>query len=61
MKIKTINQIDVDDWDRLVSETYGKPYTFQQQDGCKGRGVETITVPVKNPEDFKNSEMILSS
>lgn len=37
MNIKTIKQIDVSDWDALVTKTYGRPYSFQQQDGCKER------------------------
>lgn len=53
MKIKSVNVIDVSDWDKLVKETYGRPYSFQQQDGCKDRGKEYITVPCY-PEDFEN-------
>ena len=37
MNIKTIKQIDVSDWDALVTKTYCRPYSFQQQDGCKER------------------------
>jgi hypothetical protein len=40
---KTI--IELNDWDNLIKETYGKPYSFQQQDGCKDKGMVTITVP----------------
>jgi hypothetical protein len=36
---------------------YGKIYSFQQQDECKGRGIETIYVPVDEPEDFENTEI----
>ena len=59
MKIETIKQITVQDWDKLVQDTYGKIYKFQQQDGCKGRGVEDIIVPVKKGriEDFENTEL----
>lgn len=53
LKVKELKQISVDDWDNLVMETYGKQYSFQQQDGCKDRGVEYITVPCK-PEDYEN-------
>jgi|ERR1035437_2485913 hypothetical protein len=31
MKIKKVNQITVQDWDDLVVKTYGKVYSFQQQ------------------------------
>lgn len=45
MKIKTEKVIDVSDWDDLVEKTYSRPYSFQQQDGCKDRGVFRLTVP----------------
>lgn len=35
--------IDVSDWDDLVVSTYGRPYSFQQQDDCKPRGREYLT------------------
>ena len=47
LNIKTVRQIDVSDWDKFVSDHYGKIYNFQQQDGCKPRGVETISVPAE--------------
>ena len=57
LKIQKRNVIDVYDWDNLVSQTYGKIYSYQQQDGCKERQTVTITVPVKDPEDFENTEI----
>ena len=54
LKIKKVNVINVYDWDRLVSETYGRPYSFQQQDGCKSRQHVRITVPEDHPEDYQN-------
>jgi hypothetical protein len=54
LKIQNIKQIEVDDWDNLVSETYGRIYEFQQQDGCKERQIVTIDVPVEDPEDYEN-------
>ena len=45
--------IDVGDWDKLVSDTYGRPYSYQQQDDCKERQHVSITVPTE-PEDFEN-------
>lgn len=45
MKIRTEKVIDVDEWDKLVKKTYGRPYSFQQQGGCQDRGVFYITVP----------------
>lgn len=54
MKIKTIQSIDVGDWDNLIEETYGRPYSYQQQDGCKSQGVDYITVPCAHPCDHQN-------
>ncbi len=45
LNIRTVKMIDVSDWDYFVTETYGRIYSFQQQDGCKERGTHTITVP----------------
>lgn len=58
MKIKTINSIDVSDFDDLVQETYGRVYSLQQQDGCKDRGVECFTVPNEHPFDFENDTIL---
>jgi hypothetical protein len=57
LKVKTKKVIDVSDWDRLVEETYGKPYSFQQQDGCKDRQHVAITVPESCPEDYENDNI----
>jgi hypothetical protein len=56
LKVKTKKIISVQDWDRLVEKTYERTYSFQQQDGCKGRGTEYITVPCK-PYDYKNNSI----
>jgi hypothetical protein len=53
MKIRTEKVIDVADWDDLVSQTYGRPYNFQQQDECQDRGMFRLTVPA-DAEDFAN-------
>jgi len=45
MKISAKQVIEANDWDELVSKTYGKPYSYQQQDGCRGRGIDYLTVP----------------
>lgn len=45
IKFKTKQVIEVSDWDDLVTKTYGRPYSFQQQDGCQSRGTCDITVP----------------
>ena len=64
LKTNDIKQIDVQDWDELVQETYNRPYMLQQQDGCRDRGIQYITIPVNNPEDYKNdtvSEIVNAS
>jgi hypothetical protein len=55
MKIKTRNMIDLQDWDTLVKETYGRPYSFQQQDGCQSRGTHHLSVPSSDGEDYENT------
>lgn len=50
--------VDVDDWDELVSTTYGKVYSFQQQEGCKDRGIFTLDIPSKDTYDEEMSEII---
>lgn len=57
MKIKTIQSISVQDWDDLVEKTYGRTYSYQQQDGCKERGVDYITVPDPYVEDYENDSI----
>ena len=56
IKIKQINTITVQDFDELVRSTYGRPYSFQQQDDCKSRGLVSISVPA-NPEDYENDSV----
>lgn len=57
LKYTKVNMVDVGDWDFLVQKTYGRTYSFQQQDGCKSRGVATFQVPIKNTWDYENSEI----
>ena len=52
MKITTEHMVEVQEWDETVREIYGKPYSFQQQDGCKARGIVRITIP-DEAEDFE--------
>lgn len=49
--------IGVKDFDNLVKETYGRPYSFQQQDGCKERGMYPITAPYDDPYDYENDTL----
>lgn len=45
IKYETVKVIDVHDWDKLVTDTYKRPYMLQQQDGCMERQRIHITVP----------------
>ena len=45
IKYETVRKISLTDWDNLVIETYKKPYSFQQQDGCRYRGIYEFNVP----------------
>lgn len=56
MKIRNVKMIEVYDWDTLVEKTYGKPYSFQQQEGCKSRGTFELTIP-DSAQDFKNKSV----
>ena len=52
--------IEDSEWDELVTKTYGRPYVFQQQDGCKERGTFHITIPCKyaeSEESYMNDEI----
>lgn len=48
-----VTMVEVFEWDKLVQETYQRPYGFQQQDGCKSRGTFTFEVP-EEAEDYEN-------
>jgi len=49
--------VDLGEWDSLVENTYGRTYSFQQQDGCKSRGTETFSVPNDNPHAYENDSV----
>lgn len=57
MKTRTETHIDCDEWDKLVEKTYGKPYRFQQQEGCQGRGTRSFTVPDEACDDEMNDSI----
>jgi hypothetical protein len=54
IRVETIQTISLQDFDELVSDTYGRPYSFQQQDGCKERQHVDISVPTPYSEDYDN-------
>ena len=57
-EVRKVNMIEVQDWDNLVINTYGKPYSFQQQDGCQLRGIINITIPDEEAYDDEMNESI---
>ncbi len=57
MKTRTETVIDVSEWDKLVVATYGRPYSFQQQDGCKDRGSFRFDVPSQYTSDFERDSI----
>lgn len=50
--------IDCSDWDDLVIETYGKPYCFQQQNGCQSRGNFNISIPQEDVDELDMPDSI---
>lgn len=58
LKIKTVQQIEVGDWNQLVRKTYNRPYNFQQQNGCQDRGSFPITIPPEYTEDEDMNDFI---
>lgn len=59
LKFSTVRCVGVLDWDDFVTCVYGKPYMFQQQDGCKSRGVEYFSVPSNDwdGDEFENTHI----
>lgn len=56
LNIKNEKVIDLQDWDELVQETYGRIYDLQQQDGCQERKRIHITIP-DVAFDFENDSV----
>jgi len=57
LKIKSVQVIEERDWSNLVEETYGRPYNFQQQDGCQARGTHNLTVPEDDNDEYMNDSV----
>lgn len=59
LETKNTKLIDVYEWDTLVSNTYGKIYSLQQQKGCQSKGtIVKLTVPDKNWEEQEMNDKI---
>ena len=53
MNINTVKTISCRELDKTVVKTYGRPYCFQQQNGCKSRGIHDVYIP-SDGYDFEN-------
>lgn len=53
-----INLIEVDDWNKLVKETYSRDYNLQQQNGCMERQIINLTIPSDDTNDKEMNEKI---
>lgn len=51
IKFNTKRIISEQDWNNLVKTIYGRPYHFQQQNGCMERQMFDISIPSKYAED----------
>jgi hypothetical protein len=58
LKYSNKKVIEVDDWDELVKKTYGKPYNYQQQNGCQERGTYNLTIPSTYDEEEDMNDSI---
>ena len=56
LKTRQENVVACADWDELVTKTYGRPYCFQQQRGCRSPGYFTYDVP-SDSNDFEQEEI----
>lgn len=54
--MKNVTILPDGELDKLVEEVYGLPYRFQQQEGCKDRGIEYFTIP-DEAEDYENTSV----
>ncbi len=58
LKYTNKKTISLSNWDKLVRDTYGKPYNFQQQDGCQERGTFELEIPSEYSEDDEYNDSI---
>lgn len=54
--MRNLTIISDQEFDELVEKTYGKPYAFQRQDGCRDQNTYYFTVP-DYFEDFADDEI----
>jgi hypothetical protein len=56
MKVSKKLFIDVDDWNDFVESVYGRPYSFEKQEGGRERGVYLFSVPTYF-KDYKDDSV----
>lgn len=57
LNIQTKQVISESDWSDFVSKHYGRPYQYQQQDGCQERGNFYLNVPSEDDNSEMNDEI----
>lgn len=58
LKYRLQRVVSVQDWDKLVEKVYGRPYSFQQQNGCQSRGIVELEVPNGEDNDEEMNDQI---
>lgn len=53
LKSKSKHVVELSDWDNFIKEVYGKPYSFQQQEGYKMRGIWEFNIPFTDEWDYE--------
>lgn len=57
LKINNTKTIDVQDWDNFITNTYWKTYSFQQQDWCKDRWMESFYASKTKWDSYNNDSI----
>lgn len=57
LNIRTEKIINVSNWDKLIEDTYGRPYNLQQQDGCMERQMLRISIPGESCDDEQHDSI----
>ena len=55
--IQSVYYLECSELGDIVQQVYKRPFNFQQQAGCKERGIEKFSVPDTWTDDFGNHEL----
>lgn len=55
--IQSVYHLEDSELDNIIKQVYKRPFNFQQQAGCKERGIEKFSVPDAWTGDFDNYEL----